>query len=932
MSTVKRPLSKKELDDIKKKDDLHRSAEVFSEFIQTFEDAEPAKKFTTFVRGGVVLPGKGEESTGGNDADKLYSLKPKASHLLSSHKDKPSSSHASRHSPPPSSSSKPVLVKKEKDKKKSQLETFKEELMQIQKERDERKRLKHEIHKIETKIGGGLPASSAVFLEDDNRVFDGTYDLSGDSSSTNLYMGNLAPNISEEQIAEIFGKFGPIASVKIMYPRGEDKEEVRSGRNTLCGFVAFMCRVDAERAMYGLRGKEVMGVEMRLGWGKAVPIPAFPIYIPPKLADLLESAPDSGLPFNAQPAKEDLHRLPRDGFTRLSPADTTDILSRATVRVTQPHERAILLIIHRVIEFVIREGPIFEAMLMQREKGNPNYRFLFDNYCNEHAYYRWKLFSVLQGETATQWRSKEFRMFEGGPVWKPPPVNPYVVGMPEELIERKDDSRYVKEMGSRGRSTTLASEGEHPVSSGKAGLSPEKKEQLEKVLAELTAERNSVADAMVFCIDHRDTSEDIVNAICNSLMNETDSPMKKIAKVYLISDILHNSGQQNAWYYRNGFEQKFPLVFNQIRKSHRSIEGRLKAEQYKQRVMSCFRAWEDWALYPPKLLVKFQNIFLGLEPVDEPDEDLDGKPMADIFPTTSVLAALHPSAADDSDIDGVPLDDELDGEPLDLDGEELKPFPEAVPAPITTAPVAPVGFAASKWETIDPEQVKAQAITTSKWDQVEDVTAVDASRKKNGKDSGKEKQKEVTKSLDDEVRERLREIEVRVLKYQDDLETGRRSRTKNESVSSQVEKYRQQLIKNTSSSSSGNQRVESSTASSRDRERNDRSTRDDRPDRERPRRTRSRSRDSRERREGRTSERERDRDRDKERERERIPDRKGTKRSRSRSSERRSASSSVRPDAKNHDRPSDRTSDKSPDRKPAAYSSSSSNNRSRERR
>ena len=160
----------------------------------------------------------------GDEADKLYALKPRASQLLSSQKEKASSSRPSRHSPPPSSSSsKPVLVKKEKDKKKSQLETFKEELKQIQHERDERKRLKHEIHKIETKIGGGLPASSAVFLEDDNRVFDGTYDLSGDSSSTNLYMGNLAPNITEEQSAEIFGKFGPIASVKIMYPRGEDK-------------------------------------------------------------------------------------------------------------------------------------------------------------------------------------------------------------------------------------------------------------------------------------------------------------------------------------------------------------------------------------------------------------------------------------------------------------------------------------------------------------------------------------------------------------------------------------------------------------------------------------------------------------------------------------------------------------------------------------
>lgn len=28
--------------------------------------------------------------------------------------------------------------------------------------------------------------------------------------------------------------------------------------------------------------------------------------------------------------------------------------------------------------------------------------------------------------------------------------------------------------------------------------------------------------------------------------------------------------------------------------------------------MSCFRAWEDWAIYPDPFLIKLQNIFLGL--------------------------------------------------------------------------------------------------------------------------------------------------------------------------------------------------------------------------------------------------------------------------------------------------------------------------------
>lgn len=83
-----------------------------------------------------------------------------------------------------------------------------------------------------------------------------------------------------------------------------------------------------------------------------------------------------------------------------------------------------MFLIHRMIEFVVREGHVFEAIIMNREKNNPDYRsvligsasnlsrdlilymlnflilfclrFLFDNKSQDHVYYRWKLFSILQ--------------------------------------------------------------------------------------------------------------------------------------------------------------------------------------------------------------------------------------------------------------------------------------------------------------------------------------------------------------------------------------------------------------------------------------------------------------------------------------------------------------------------------------------------------
>lgn len=41
--------------------------------------------------------------------------------------------------------------------------------------------------------------------------------------------------------------------------------------------------------------------------------------------------------------------------------------------------RNLVMLIHRMVEFVIREGPMFEAMIMNRELNNPMFRYI--SYC-----------------------------------------------------------------------------------------------------------------------------------------------------------------------------------------------------------------------------------------------------------------------------------------------------------------------------------------------------------------------------------------------------------------------------------------------------------------------------------------------------------------------------------------------------------------------
>lgn len=60
--------------------------------------------------------------------------------------------------------------------------------------------------------------------------------------------------MNEEMLCQEFGRYGPLASVKIMWPR-TDEERARE-RN--CGFVAFMNRRDAERALKNLNGTKLL--------------------------------------------------------------------------------------------------------------------------------------------------------------------------------------------------------------------------------------------------------------------------------------------------------------------------------------------------------------------------------------------------------------------------------------------------------------------------------------------------------------------------------------------------------------------------------------------------------------------------------------------------------------------------------------------------
>ncbi|KAL4284057.1 hypothetical protein GQ457_16G000380 [Hibiscus cannabinus] len=141
---------------------------------------------------------------------------------------------------------------KDKEKVKSRnIDHFMEKLKHEQEMR-ERRNLECEPGRDGHHSDGSAPSSRFGELPDDfgpSGKLPGSLDGS-DPQTTNLYVGNLSPKVDENFLLRTFGRFGPIASVKIMWPRTE--EEQRGQRN--CGFVAFMNRADGKAAKDEMQG------------------------------------------------------------------------------------------------------------------------------------------------------------------------------------------------------------------------------------------------------------------------------------------------------------------------------------------------------------------------------------------------------------------------------------------------------------------------------------------------------------------------------------------------------------------------------------------------------------------------------------------------------------------------------------------------------
>jgi len=126
----------------------------------------------------------------------------------------------------------------------------------------------------------------------------------------------------------------------------------------------------------------------------------------------------------------------------------------------------------------------------------------------------------------------------------------------KEREENQDNRSEVKTTGQGTRRVT-----------GGAWLTEGDRKELENYLRKMECSRRSVQEAMVFCLDLPDSSTEIVDCLLESLTIKSTPWKTKLARLYLVNDILHNAGSamlKSGWAFRREFERVLPDIFEHV--------------------------------------------------------------------------------------------------------------------------------------------------------------------------------------------------------------------------------------------------------------------------------------------------------------------------------------------------------------------------------
>ena len=212
---------------------------------------------------------------------------------------------------------------------------------------------------------------------------------------------------------------------------------------------------------------------------------------------------------------------------------------------------------------------------------------MFDAASKEGTYYTWRVFSFAQGDGVSSWRVEPFVMVYDGPRWIPPPL-PETRARDDVAVAPQSSKRAVK-------------------------LSAADRDALVEILRHVTVTRDDVRDAMEFAIERAECAADVVDVVTASLLNLDTPKAAKLARLYVVSDLLHNCSApvRGVQAYRGQFIRTLPQIFEHLERYVAAMTSASSRDAFARDILAVLAAWDDWCLFADDFARDLKRSFLG---------------------------------------------------------------------------------------------------------------------------------------------------------------------------------------------------------------------------------------------------------------------------------------------------------------------------------
>ena len=179
----------------------------------------------------------------------------------------------------------------------------------------------------------------------------------------------------------------------------------------------------------------------------------------------------------------------------------------------------------------------------------------------------WRIYSLLQGDGIKTWSTDPFRIFENGLLLLPPAMSDdlYSQDSEEDDDETGENNNNAFALNEEDEAFLFPSRDDkldpdarfNSRRNGAKVLSSRNRFILENMIRDLSIGKSRIGEAMFFCLRHGYAHEEIVPLLKRSILECKTTTMPfpiLMARVYLLSDILYNSGVSvaNGWKFRIG--------------------------------------------------------------------------------------------------------------------------------------------------------------------------------------------------------------------------------------------------------------------------------------------------------------------------------------------------------------------------------------------